>query len=275
MRYHDYLNYALGAGKPPRDLSGHGTHVGGIAAAAGNNIQGVAGANWNSPVYVARVLDKTDVTTAGRVKLAVHDLLDYARGTIGQFTIPGAPYPFFRIGSKRVVVNLSLGIKAEADALRQMCQETADGNTVVCAAAGSRGESPVDIDYPAAFAAEFSHVIAVGATDKDDHIVSPMLENYAAITIFAPGMYILSTVPTDTSTPTGTPYDVASGTSQACPMVAGAVSLMWSLNRLHSPAGIREQLVSNAHLIKHNGKTYPRLALHNIARGYSFGLWPP
>jgi subtilisin family serine protease len=60
---HDYLSYGFATGEPPRDLNGHGTHVTGIAAATGNNMYGVAGANWNSPVYVARVLDSEINTT--------------------------------------------------------------------------------------------------------------------------------------------------------------------------------------------------------------------
>lgn len=51
-------------GGVPRDLSGHGTHVAGIAAAMGNNGPGIAGMNWGSRVYVCRTLDAAPTAAA-------------------------------------------------------------------------------------------------------------------------------------------------------------------------------------------------------------------
>lgn len=42
----------------PRDDNGHGTHVGGLLAAVGNNGVGIAGVNWSANVMVVKFLDE-------------------------------------------------------------------------------------------------------------------------------------------------------------------------------------------------------------------------
>src|SRR5207302_3067269 len=41
----------------PFDDNGHGTHVAGTIAAAGNNLQGVVGVNWNAKIMAIKFLD--------------------------------------------------------------------------------------------------------------------------------------------------------------------------------------------------------------------------
>lgn len=246
---------------PPRDGRGHGTHVAGIAAAQSNNLEGVAGANWNSPVYIARVLDSNGHGSVSMVKLAVHDILQYWRDGWWAFL------DIFGWLQKRIVINLSLGfhypfdILNPCDSLLEVCEETAGGKVMLCAAAASRGSSNTQIGFPAAYAAAFDHVIAVGSTNNNDPemINLPILDDYSAITIFAPGAGILSTTPDYPCTLSNTGrYTIRTGTSQACPLVAGAISLIWSADRLLTPAEIRQRLLSSAVKLKGG---YPRLNL--------------
>src|SRR5207237_6157318 len=47
----------------PMDDMGHGTHVAGTIAAAGNNARGVVGVNWSSSVMAIKVLDSSGAGT--------------------------------------------------------------------------------------------------------------------------------------------------------------------------------------------------------------------
>jgi serine protease len=251
---HNYIEPTL----YPRDDSGHGTHIAGIIGATSNNAKGVAGANWLSRVYVARVLntwDKFPEGSIGNVKLAVLESRTYARLQ---------PPPFGN--GRKLVINLSLGSPTEAVSLREMCEETATGNILICVAAGSRGASMTDIDFPAAYAATFPHVMAVAATDKTEYLVEPILDDYGAITICAPGKDIYSTAPTYPTFhfPGGGPhYGPLTGSSQACAIVSGVASLLWGLGRGMTPEQLRAAIVSKAAkvAVDAKGRHYPRLDL--------------
>jgi subtilisin family serine protease len=250
-------NYISGSDYP-KDDSGHGTHIAGLIGATAGNTKGVAGANWLSRVYVTKVLntyDKfPDEGSIGNVLLAVRDCRTYVK-------LKGSP---LLPNPRRLVVNLSLGTTIEAESLRQMCEETATGNILICVAAGSRGASMTQIDFPAAYAASFSHVVAVAATDQTEEITDPILDDYGAITICAPGKEIYSTVPTyDTfHFSAGSPYyGSLSGSSMACAIVSGVASLLWGLNRDLKPGQIRDAIVNKAAKVAVGGgyKHYPRL----------------
>jgi serine protease len=244
----------------PVDKSGHGTHIAGIIGATGYNSLGVAGANWRSPVYIARVLDSYDAIPAGSITcviLAVHEIRRFARIDV--------PFGLFPMRARRVVINVSLGSGTEAEAFHEMCEVASGGQILICAAAESRDGSGSLIDFPAAFSKEFDHVISVGATDSTERIVAPSLDDYSAINIFAPGLSIMSTVPTYPCTFfSGAPpcYANMSGTSQACAVVSGVASLLWQLDRRLDAARLKEAIVGTAAMVATDGvKGYPRLDL--------------
>lgn len=262
----------------PRDGRGHGTHVAGIAAATGNNSLGVAGANWKSPVYIARVVNNSGVVYVGDLQTAVADLRQY----IDMLWPMGIFWP----SPIRVVINMSFGFQNYSAALRQICQTTRNDKFMICAAAGARGTSMTALDYPAAFASEFDHVMAVGATTSTrdgaiEAISRPVgMSNYDAITLFAPGVDILSTIPPYSTPdfPAAAPnaYATANGTSIASPIVAGAVSLLWSLDLRLRPIDIRENLREIAVMVPGSGGRYPRLNLNRfrrVRRRYWFWPW--
>ncbi|HKW15747.1 MAG TPA: S8 family serine peptidase, partial [Candidatus Krumholzibacteria bacterium] len=212
-----------------QETSGHGTHVAGIATAGGNSGAGIAGVNWVSPVYIARVLDAGNSFGTDHMKLVMDDLLAYAGSTVPKMD--------------RIVVNLSMGVSVDTKQLKEMCDDAAafSGRILLCCAPHVAGLSRTAVDYPSAYAVDYDFVICVGATNgvasaaSDSIAPSLVLDNYDAVTIFAPGVDVYSTLPTyardgASLRATETDYGTRSGTSMACPMVAGVASLMWSRN---------------------------------------------
>jgi subtilisin family serine protease len=204
------------------DDFGHGTHVAGIAAAVSNNVTGVAGIAWQNPILPVKVLDSQGSGTYDAI----------ANGII---------YAADRGAS---VINLSLGGFYGSTTLSQACQYAYQKGCVLVAAAGNNDSTL--IQYPAAYPT----VIAVGATDQDDG--KAWFSNYGRqLSVTAPGVDILSTTPMapvtlNTLYGYATQYDSLSGTSMACPHVAGVAGLLLSVNPNLGPDNVRHLLQRTA-----------------------------
>lgn len=184
---------------------GHGTHVAGIAAAVANG-SGIAGVAYASKLLIVRVLD----CAAGSTCPGSYD--DVASG-IQYAADQGAR-----------VINLSLGGPVASAAVRTAVQYAIARKAIVVAASGN--DSATTVSYPAGF----PEVIAVGACDSLDQV--PAFSNSgAALDLVAPGTRILSTWP-------GGGYQLASGTSQATPLVAGVAAIIAS----RQPAITQEEM---------------------------------
>ena len=90
--------------------------------------------------------------------------------------------------------------------------------------------------YPASY--DVPNVISVAATDSNDDLAG--FSNYGAtsVDLAAPGVDILSTVHGDTT-------DFKSGTSMACPHVAGAMALLISVQPNLTPAEAKQILMAS------------------------------
>lgn len=171
--------------------NGHGTHVAGILAAAGNG-SGVVGVAPAAGLYAVKVVDGSGYGT-------VSDL------------VAGLEW----VAANRMdIANISLGTSSPSLALEAACRATSQAGTLLVAAAGNTGNTGGAVLYPAAY----GEVLAVSATARDDSVIwisatGPQIE------LAAPGADIRSTVP-------GGGYAVLTGTSQAAPHVAGVAALL-------------------------------------------------
>ncbi len=195
---YDYVN----DDSHPYDDNGHGTHVAGIIAALKDNNIGIAGVASGAKILPVKVLDENGEGWSD----------DIAYG-IAYAAENGAD-----------IINLSLGVDGDDPLLEAAIDYAREvyGTVVVAASGNDFGES---ISYPAAY----SGVIAVGATDQNNNLVSFSNINSDVV---APGEDIISTVPLERDTEDGQQdgYTYYSGTSMAAPFVSGLAALILASN---------------------------------------------
>lgn len=184
------------------DNLGHGTHIAGIISARKNQF-GCTGVAPESRILSIKALERSG--TQGRGKSS------WVAAAVNMAVERGAH-----------IINLSLGGTLVKDKLLMEAVENAldAGVSVVCAAGNT--SSPV-LMYPAAY----NGTIAVSAVKPQGDSVT-FASSYSNsgdwVDLTAPGSNILSTVPGG--------YEKKTGTSMACPMVSGALALLFSADNL-------------------------------------------
>jgi thermitase len=186
----------------PDDEVGHGTHVSGIIAARG--LQMDEGVAPNCSIMAVRVL----ATMKDGDQLVGAGIVDNINTGIKWAVDHGAD-----------IINMSLGIRHTGGGLphQDVIRYALSKNVAVVAASGNDGTA--ERYYPGAL----QGVFAIGATD-DRGEVAGFTSYGAPITAVAPGLRIYSSF-------AHRRYAFASGTSQAAPFVAGALALMKSYAR--------------------------------------------
>lgn len=223
---------ACGTGSAARNSSWHGTHVSGLAAAAGGNGIGVTGVAFGARILPLRALGRCGGYTSD-----IADAIVWAAGG----TVNGLPLN----PTPAKVINLSLGGSGACDITSQNAVNAAraKGASVIVAAGNSNtnasGSSP----------ANCSGVIAVAATSKAGGKAS--YSNFGtSVTVAAPGgdsgAGLVSTLNAGTTTPGADSYASYMGTSMATPMVSGVAALMLSVNPALTPDQITLLLKSTA-----------------------------
>lgn len=194
----------------PTDDNGHGSAVAGLAAAASNNLTGMAGVAWDNPVLPVKVLGADGSGSYSAISNAITWAAD--RGAR--------------------VINLSLGGTSSSRTLQQAVDYAWSRNAVVIAAAGNNGNSvPL---YPAACA----NVVAVSATNSSD--LRPSWSNFGSyVDLAAPGENVLTLQG-------GASYASWSGTSFSSPIASGVAALMISANPALSNQEAVDLLLRNA-----------------------------
>jgi thermitase len=195
------------------DDNGHGTHCAGIAAAEINNGVGIAGvAAWNPGVANAnsyvQLMPVKVLSSSGSGSLDA-----VARGIT------------WAADNGAHILSLSLGAGSGAQQLQDAVNYAWNRGCLVVVAAGNGGSSSPQ--YPAFY----TNSIAVAATDANDQLAS-FSQFGSWVDIAAPGVNILATYPNNQ-------YRSLSGTSMACPHVAGAAAVLWSHNPSLTNAELR------------------------------------
>jgi subtilisin len=207
-------NFVPGAATPMDD-HGHGTHCAGTIAAAveGSNVVGVAP---QASLYGVKVLD--------------------SNGS-GQFSwiIAGIDWC---IQNGMHVVSMSLGGPSPVTALETMCNTAwSKGLLLVAAAGNAQLQTPVppatsNVGYPA----QYRNVIAVSAIDSAN-VIASFSSRGPEVDVCAPGVNVLSDK-------LGSGTTTMSGTSMACPHVAGVAALAWGSHRFSDNEQIWNLLAS-------------------------------
>lgn len=170
------------------------THVAGIIAAKDND-QGVIGIAPEAFLLPIKVLSNNGTGSYSFIAEGLRKAID----------------------AKVDIINMSLGAAAEPpQMIHDLIKEAVSRGIIILAAAGNDSK---EVNWPA----RYEEVIAVAALDQNGSMAHFSSRGEQVRTV-APGVQIYSTVPVNQ-------YGMMSGTSQACPFVAGVCALILSHSR--------------------------------------------
>ena len=198
-------------GETPMDGHSHGTHCAGTIAAAinGSGVVGVAPEAW---LYAVKVLSNSG---SGNWSWLISGLA-------------------WCVQNKIKVASMSLGGGSAPAALEAMCNAAFNAGVLLVAAAGNNGPGMNTVGQPG----RYKNVIAVSAIDNAN-VIAPFSSRGPEVELSAPGVQVLSTVP-------GGGFGVMSGTSMACPHVAGGAAAIWGAHRFANNVQIWHLLAATA-----------------------------
>jgi thermitase len=199
----------------PMDDHSHGTHCAGTIGGTGNNALGVTGVNWNVRLMGVKFLSGSGGGTLADAVKAI----DWATG------------------QKVNVMSNSWGGGGFSQALEDAIKRARDQGILFVAAAGNdSSDNDASPAYPASY--QIENVVSVAASNNLDAI--SYFSNWGKNTVhlMAPGENIWSSTP-------GNTYQSFSGTSMACPHVAGASALLMATEPGISFADVKARLMTS------------------------------
>ena len=227
----DYRGYDFAnEDSSPMDGHGHGTHVAGTIAAAGDNGAGVAGVAFGCKILPLKALGDSGYGS----------YYDIIQGIDYAINLKKSGVPI-------VAINLSIGGTYYSVGWYRAMQRARDADIVVLAAAGnSSANADLDPEYPAAF--DVPNIISVAAIDQAGWLASFSNFGRRSVDIAAPGEDILSTYPTFG---VNDGYATLSGTSMATPHLSGVAGLVASANGNITARQIRKVILATAQPTTH------------------------
>lgn len=189
-----------------QDDNGHGTHVSGTIAGHRDG-KGVVGVAPKARLYAVKVLDADG---SGNLSDVIDGIVWAAKNHMD-------------------VANMSLGAPVDSEAMKRAVRFARGSGVVIVAAAGNSGGS---VGFPGAY----EDTIAVAASDSADKLAG-FSSRGPEVDFIAPGVDVLSAK-------MGGGFISYSGTSMACPHVAGLAALAVSQGYvgLNGPDGVFAQL---------------------------------
>ena len=218
-------------GEDVGDRVGHGTHCAGTAAGPRRRDLSNAGIGYGCApdvaLHIAKVLNNSgvgaEVDAYAGIDWALDCECDVISMSFGRPVQPGTkPDPIYhRLGSQ---------------ALEEGC--------LIVAAAGNDSHRVTDFVAPVSIPANAPSILAVGAIDMDLSVASfsngGCNTRASGVDLVAPGVRVLS------SSSVSVPYRILSGTSMACPHVAGVAALWAESNPAYRGHQLWRALVDNA-----------------------------
>ncbi len=198
-------------GQTAMDGHGHGTHCAGTIGAPINGI-GVVGVAPEAWLYAVKVLSNSG---SGNWSWLISGLSWCVQNRIN-------------------IASMSLGGGGAPAALELMCNAAFARGVLLVAAAGNSGPGMNTVGQPG----KYKSVIAVSAIDNAN-VIAGFSSRGPEVEIAAPGVQVLSTVP-------GGGYAQMSGTSMACPHVAGGAAVVWGAHRFATNRQVWDLLGSTA-----------------------------
>src|SRR5665213_416436 len=201
----------------------HGTHTSGIASAVSDNGNGIASIGFNSKI------------------LPIKCSPDNGTGAALTNAFDGV---YYAMGNNANIISMSWGSTGMGLTDQSVLNTAHSMGITLIAAAGNNSSNGAF--YPA----DYNYVIAVGATDAND--AKSWYSNYGpSIAVMAPGDNIYSTFcGSDTS------YGTLSGTSMACPLVAGLAALVKAVNSGYTPDQIETAIRNGCDNINAQNNNY-------------------
>jgi len=210
----------------------HGTLVAGIAAAIGDNFEGISGLAWQSRIMPLRVLNSEGTGSVEHVIAAVKYAVDN--------------------GAK--IINLSFVGTDKNYFLKQALQQAWERGVIIVAAAGNEtAGQPVNLDkspnYPICLDEDdYNFIIGVAAVDNTDR--KALFSDYGStcVDISAPGTRIYGSLVYNPDDQDYQEYygGYWSGTSIAAPIISGLSALVFSINPLFSNKQVQDFILSQA-----------------------------
>ena len=232
----------------------HGTHCSGIIAAARNNGKGVDGIADNVRIMMVRAVpdgDEHDKDIANAIRYAVDN------------------------GAQIISMSFGKDFSPEKQWVDDAFQYAAAKNVLLVHAAGNDSKNvDTTFNFPNPYFANgtgrANNIITVGASgDLKNGGLTASFSNYGKkeVDVFAPGVNIHSTIPG------GNTYGDASGTSMACPVVAGVAALLLEYYPKLTALQLKEAIEKSSIVSKekvNNPETKEKVLLSDLSKTGGF-----
>lgn len=198
--------------------AGHGTHMGYVIGAVGDNDKGLAGVNWATSLMGVSMRDSRDSATV----VGAIDWVIEAR----------------KAGVNVRVINASWGrARGDSPDVRSAAQRAGEHGILFVTSAGNAGDdNDANGNPPCGW--ELSNLICVAASDQQDELAPKSNYGVESVHLAAPGHHVC-----------GTPHeDTCSGgtsTSQAAAHVSGVAALVWAHDPGLSVEEVRSKILGN------------------------------